>query len=769
MTPAKARQHAQARDHRAAVEAAIFEATEAFLADHPLRELTVEGVIAPTGLGRTAFYRYFPDLETVLLRRLAQIDTELNDATDRWLDPDHDPETGLVAAALALATVYHRHAALLRAFAEAAAAGADLEAAWLELVASFVAQASERIDALIDRGQVRLEHPAEVARALVGMTERYLLDSLGCEPVVSVEVAASTLAQIWQRTLFSPAGRGPAVAPLGSRQPFRVVEAARVDLGEATAVSDTIQPDPPWWHEAVVYQIYPRSFADSERRRGRRPRRHPRPSRPPELAGGRRHLAVPVLPVAHEGLRLRRQRLLRRRPALRHPGRLRRPGRRGPRRRPAGARRLGAQPHLDRAPVVRRVAVVARQPQARLVHLARPGARRRTAQQLDQRLRRSHRLGSSTRPPASTTCTCSCPSRPTSTGATRRWSRPWPTPCGSGSTGASTASAWTWSSPWSSGPTSADLDDPNEILFGDAHLDPPATHALLRDIRRLLDGYPGDRVAVGETSVLSTAKMAAYYGHDDELHLCFNFPQILAPWDAASVAPTHRAAPTRCSTRSGPGRPGCCRTTTSPATAPATGDPRPRPAAAVVVMALTLRGTPFLYEGEELGLLDAVVPPERRLDPIDRDGCRAPVPWTRAAPHGWGAPSRGCPCPPEPDVRSVEAERDDPVSVLHLYRRLLALRHAIAGPAPRLDRPAGRRARRRRDRLGPPARRRASAGAGVVRHRTPRRGRTGRSRRVGAGGSSWPATGWVRARCSRGVWPRPRPWSWLPTRPLSRL
>jgi len=204
VTPAKARQHAQARDHRAAVEAAIFEATEAFLADHPLRELTVEGVIAPTGLGRTAFYRYFPDLETVLLRRLAQIDTELNDATDRWLDPDHDPETGLVAAALALATVYHRNAALFRAFAEAAAAGADLEAAWLELVASFVAQATERIDALIDRGQVRLEHPAEVARALVGMTERYLLDSLGCEPVVSVEVAASTLAQIWQRTLFCP-------------------------------------------------------------------------------------------------------------------------------------------------------------------------------------------------------------------------------------------------------------------------------------------------------------------------------------------------------------------------------------------------------------------------------------------------------------------------------------------------------------------------------------------------------------------------------------
>ena len=92
-------------------------------------------------------------------------------------------------------------------------------------------------------------------------------------------------------------------------------------------------------------------------------------------------------------------------------------------------------------------------------------------------------------------------------------------------------------------------------------------------------------------------------------------------------------------------------------------------------------GTPFLYEGEELGLLDAVVAPDQRLDPVDRDGCRAPVPWTRAAPHGWG-PHPWLPLPPESDVRSVEAERADPASVLHLYRRLLALRRAT--PALRL-------------------------------------------------------------------------------------
>ncbi len=90
-------------------------------------------------------------------------------------------------------------------------------------------------------------------------------------------------------------------------------------------------------------------------------------------------------------------------------------------------------------------------------------------------------------------------------------------------------------------------------------------------------------------------------------------------------------------------------------------------------MALTLRGTPFLYEGEELGLLDAAIPPERKLDPVDRDGCRAPVPWTTEEHHGWGR-EPWLPFPPESTERSVAAERDDPGSVLHLYRRLLAER-----------------------------------------------------------------------------------------------
>ena len=86
--------------------------------------------------------------------------------------------------------------------------------------------------------------------------------------------------------------------------------------------------------------------------------------------------------------------------------------------------------------------------------------------------------------------------------------------------------------------------------------------------------------------------------------------------------------------------------------------------------------------GEELGLEDAVVPPDRAVDPVGRDRCRAPMPWTRATPHGWDGQPPWLPFPPEPDVRSVEAERQDNTSVLSLYRSLLRLRRA--SPALRL-------------------------------------------------------------------------------------
>ena len=103
-------------------------------------------------------------------------------------------------------------------------------------------------------------------------------------------------------------------------------------------------------------------------------------------------------------------------------------------------------------------------------------------------------------------------------------------------------------------------------------------------------------------------------------------------------------------------------------------------ARAAAVLLLTLRGTPFVYQGEELGLADADIPDDRRVDPGGRDGCRAPVPWDSAPDHGW--PTRPgvatwLPMAPDADRRNRASEVADPSSMLQLYRRAIALRRAV--------------------------------------------------------------------------------------------
>jgi len=217
----------------------------------------------------------------------------------------------------------------------------------------------------------------------------------------------------------------------------------------------------------------------------------------------------------------------------------------------------------------------------------------------------------------------------------------------------------------------------------------PGTHEQLRGLRRVVDSTTGEHLLVGETYVLDPAQMASYLGHGDELHLAFNIAALHCPWDAQKWRETIESTdalldpvgawPTwvlsnhderRHRSRYG-------------------SDARARAAA---VLLLTLRGTPFLYMGEELGLADAVVAPEKVVDPGGRDGCRAPLPWTSADGHGW-ATEPWLPFPPEAGSHSVEAETGTPGSMLEHYRRLLRLRRAVPalhrGDLVLLDAPAG--------------------------------------------------------------------------------
>jgi alpha-glucosidase len=92
------------------------------------------------------------------------------------------------------------------------------------------------------------------------------------------------------------------------------------------------------------------------------------------------------------------------------------------------------------------------------------------------------------------------------------------------------------------------------------------------------------------------------------------------------------------------------------------------------MLLMTLRGTPFLYYGEEIGMTDVAIPPERVVDVHDRDGCRTPMQWDASPSAGFTTGEPWLPLAGDADRVNVAAQRDDPRSLLSLYRRLLATR-----------------------------------------------------------------------------------------------
>jgi alpha-glucosidase len=222
--------------------------------------------------------------------------------------------------------------------------------------------------------------------------------------------------------------------------------------------------------------------------------------------------------------------------------------------------------------------------------------------------------------------------------------------------------------------------------FADWHLgiQQPELHPLYRRWRRLADEYESERIFVGEI-VLEDQVHLAQFVRPGELQLAFNFTFLHERWDAdalrGSIDRTREAfdavgAPpswvlenhdvTRVPTRYGGGEDGR------------------RRARAAALLLFGLPGAVFLYEGQELGLEEVEVPDELRQDPIffrtngervGRDGCRVPIPWRNGAPgFGFTEGKPWLPIPEEWSEQSVEAQTGKPASSLELYRTALVLR-----------------------------------------------------------------------------------------------
>ena len=210
----------------------------------------------------------------------------------------------------------------------------------------------------------------------------------------------------------------------------------------------------------------------------------------------------------------------------------------------------------------------------------------------------------------------------------------------------------------------------------------PDVHEVFRRWRKLSDRREPERILIGETWVHDLETLATFYGSGvDELHLAFNFVFLEAKLEAATLAPVVARTEELLPSLAWPVWTLGNHDVTRYPTRWARGDER-RVRLALMVL-LTLRGTPILYYGDEIGLPETDVPPDRVVDPVGllgdgrrhgRDGARTPMPWTGEPGAGFTAAGVE-PWLPFGDLAvNVAAQRADPGSILHLCRDLIALR-----------------------------------------------------------------------------------------------
>lgn len=190
-------------DRRAAVEEAILRAASDLLEEgSSFAGLSVEAVAKRAGIGRTAFYFYFPDKRALLARLTQDVVGRLYEHADTWWHGEGDAPEALRRSLRPIAALYLQHSALLGVVAEAAMYDDEVRAFWNQLLGRFIEATRERIERDQESGLAAPVPPLETASALVWMAERTLYQFSRDHPGGDAGPTVEALAQVFVRAVY---------------------------------------------------------------------------------------------------------------------------------------------------------------------------------------------------------------------------------------------------------------------------------------------------------------------------------------------------------------------------------------------------------------------------------------------------------------------------------------------------------------------------------------------------------------------------------------
>ena len=214
--------------------------------------------------------------------------------------------------------------------------------------------------------------------------------------------------------------------------------------------------------------------------------------------------------------------------------------------------------------------------------------------------------------------------------------------------------------------------------------DRPGVHQIFRKWRKVLDEYP-NKMAVGEAFIYPTSKLANYI-RKDELHQVFNFDFLLIDWDANTIRESVERVIAEVGVANAPAT-WCLNNHDSKRLVSRLGNTSKAKALALLTHALP--GSVYIFEGEELGLPDGEIPNESRQDPVyfrsngkdlGRDGARVPIPWDSTKVNfGFTTGKPWLPITEKYKDYAIDVAEGNSDSFLHFYRKSLALRGSHPG------------------------------------------------------------------------------------------